>query len=144
MEEILDTELSEKEATPPAEEKEDTAEALQEDTEASVDYAELVREDVRALKSEFSELSGLSDITELENPLRYAALRDLGLSPAEAYLATARKQRARDNRSHLYGAPIINSRRSGVIPESEMAAAREIFGGVPDSEIRRLYKKVTK
>ena len=111
MEEILDTELSEKEAPPMAEQPEAT-EAPEENTEAaSVDYAELVREDVRALRSEFSELAGLADITELENPLRYAALRDLGLSPAEAYLATARKERARDNRSHLYGAPIINSRR---------------------------------
>jgi hypothetical protein len=28
--------------------------------------------------------------------------------------------------------------------EAEMAAAREIFGDISDSEIRKLYKKVTK
>ena len=57
---------------------------VSEEDEDSVDYEGIIREDIAQLKSEFPELSELSEITQLNNPLRYAALRDLGLSPAEA------------------------------------------------------------
>ena len=63
--------------------------------ETSIDYAAIAEEDLRILKEEFPELYGASDITELDDPLRYAALRDLGLSPREAYLATAKPKRRR-------------------------------------------------
>lgn len=142
MEENLTAEITEEKAE--ACDAADTASEQAESVEAEADYAKIVREDIAALSAEFPELKGLSDITELENPLRYAALRDLGLTPAEAYLATSKRQRARDNRSHLYGAPIINSKRSGAVPETEMVAAREIFSDMSDAEIRRLYKKVTR
>ena len=145
MEENLTTEISEQ--NEPAEVEADTEISDVESAEevaAETDYAKIVKEDVAALSAEFPELKGLADITELENPLRYAALRDLGLTAAEAYLATSKKRRIRDNRSHLYGAPIINSKKSGAVPENEMAAAREIFSDMSDAEIRKLYKKVTK
>lgn len=108
---------------------------------AAIDYADLAARDAAELRREFSELSDLKDICELENPLRYAALRDLGLSPAEAYLATTRV-RKRDNRAHLYATRAISSSTSAVMSEGELAAAREIFSGVSDSEIRSLYKRV--
>ena len=112
--------------------------------EASPDFALLVQEDVRILREQFSELSSLGDITELENPLRYAALRDLGLTPEEAYLATSRKKR-QDNRSHLYPTvPTHSAPPVSAMSESELAAAREIFPSSSDAEIRRLYRKVTK
>ena len=110
--------------------------------ESGINYSEIAREDVMALQKEFTELASLQSITELDNPLRYAALRDLGLSPREAYLATAERPRRRDNRAHLYGTP----RRAfggSTMPEADMATAREIFGDLSDSEIRKLYKKVT-
>ena len=108
---------------------------------AAIDYADLAARDAAELRREFSELCDLKDICELENPLRYAALRDLGLSPAEAYLATTRV-RKRDNRAHLYATRAISSSTSTVMSEGELAAAREIFSGVSDSEIRSLYKRV--
>ena len=108
-----------------------------------VDYETLMKEDIAELKSEFSELYGVRDISELDNPLRYAALRDLGLTPKEAYLAT-RKTRREDNRSHLYSSAAIRASREGSIPESELNAARELFSDMSDGEIRKLYKKVTK
>ena len=141
------TEPSEVDGTPSPE----AEDSLQNDTpcedneekaEVDVDYAALAAEDVKALKSEFHELSGLTDICELENPIRYAALRDLGLTPAEAYLATAKRQR-KDNRSHLYATRTVASAPQGSMSESEMMAAREIFTGVSDAEIRRLYKRVS-
>ena len=108
-----------------------------------IDYGEIIIRDVMALRAEFPELRSLSDVCELENPLRYAALRDLGLSPAEAYLATSRRYK-RDNRSHLHSTRTASYTSQGSMTEAEMAAAREIFGDISDSEIRKLYKKVTK
>ena len=115
------------------------------DLAEEVNYEEVVKADIEALKAEFSELSTLRDITELENPLRYAALRDLGLTPSEAYLATTRHSRRRDNRSHLNTAvPRMASVPKGFMPDHELETARELFSGMSDAEIRKLYKKVTK
>ena len=113
------------------------------DTDSSVDFAKIVVEDIKALKEEFSELSELSDICELDNPLRYAALRDLGLSPAEAYLASSKRHK-KDNRSHLVATRSVSVSQSGSMSDAELSMAREIFGGISDTEIRKLYKKVTK
>lgn len=138
--EILDTDTDLTET----EEKEEVEEesAVTEESE-SVDYEEIVRKDTEILRREFPELRYLNDVTELENPLRYAALRDLGITPAEAYLATS-KRIGRDNRSHLYSARTVASSQRGAMPESELMAAREIFVGVSDADIRKLYKRVTK
>ena len=123
--------------------EEDEGENESETAGVGVDYELLVREDTEALRREFPELRYLKDITDLDNPLRYAALRDLGLTPAEAYMATARRS-ARDNRSHLYSAKTVSSSQKGVMSEAELSAAREIFVGVSDADIRKLYKRVTK
>lgn len=129
-------------------ETEDFADACQENEQkgelvSEIDYSVIERDDLAALKKEFPELSGISRITELQNPLRYGALRDLGLSPTEAYLATHGKRRGADNRSHLVASPTVASTPHGVISEREMEAARNIFPDISDREIRKLYKKVT-
>ena len=109
----------------------------------AVDYAAVVESDLRILKEEFRELSSITDITELNDPLRYAALRDLGLTPVEAYLATAKRQK-KDNRSHLVATRTVSASQNGSMSDAELSAAREIFVGVSDAEIRKLYKRVTK
>lgn len=111
---------------------------------AEVNYAEIIKADTDSLKAIFPELRGIKDVSELDNPLRYAALRDLGLTPEEAYLATRKRTRGIDNRSHLYPSPSVSAHDTGAIPEADMRAARELFSDISDSEIRRLYKKVTK
>ena len=119
------------------------AEAAAEEKEA-IDYEALIADDIETLKSEFPELTGITDITDLNNPLRYAALRDLGLSPAEAYMATA-KRRTQDTRAHLRSAHGRNAVTTvGMMSQYELATARELFPGMSDSELQRLYKKVTK
>lgn len=107
-----------------------------------VDYEKIIREDLIELRGSFSELAGISSITELPNPMRYAALRDLGLTAKEAYLATS-ERKAKDNRSHLssavpggIGAPKCNMTRS------ELEGARELFPNLRDGELIGLYKKV--
>ena len=123
--------------------EEDRTEETGENADGDIDYAAVVEEDIKLLKAEFSELASLSDICELNDPLRYAALRDLGLSPIEAYLATAKRVK-KDNRSHLVATRTVSVAKSDFMSEAELAAAREIFTGVSDREIRKLYKRVTK
>ena len=115
------------------------------DEDGEEDYARLAEEDMRELAALFPSLIGKKSITELENPVRYAALRDLGLSPKEAYLATTEPVKRYDNRSHLRSA--VPHGAGGGIPQMstrEMDEARELFCGLSDREIRQLYKKVTK
>ncbi len=112
-----------------------------------IDYAALAAEDLVALRREFPELSALSDLTELHNPARYGALRDLGLSAREAYLATEPPRRIPrgDNRAHLHSAVPKAVRGVGDgMSDGELSAARELFFGLGDAELHRLYQKVTK
>lgn len=125
------------------EENESAAEG--ENAPAPIDYEALAREDAEILASIFPNLRGIASVTELKNPLRYAALRDLGLSPKEAYLATCEPAAAYDNRSHLFST--AQGKRGSAecqMTRSELEAARELFDGLSDREIHSLYKKVTK
>ena len=110
--------------------------------DVSVDYDALIAEDIATLKSAFPELSALDSITELDNPIRYAALRDLGLSAEEAYLATTKRAK-RDNRAHLTTAYGKNATPpASTMSQRELSEARELFGNLSDLEIQRLYKRV--
>ena len=136
--EALENDVSSEAPTARSEDVTDTG------AEEAIDYDALISEDIAALKREFPELSRLTDITELDNPLRYATLRDLGLTPKEAYLATSRP-RVNNTRSHLFGAaPKSAGSPGGAMTEGEMEKARELFSDMSDDDIRRLYRKVTK
>ena len=101
--------------------------------------------DIEKLKAIFPELSELGSITELKNPTRYAALRDMGLSVSEAYLATTPRETRSDNRSHLTSSvPRGAKSPGGPMTKQQLNQARAIFGNMSDSEIYNLYKKVTK
>ena len=107
------------------------------------DYGALAERDLNELKREFPELRSLEHVSGLDNPLRYAALRDLGLTPREAYLATAKRPRP-DSRAHLSAAmPRGAGSPGGGMTSRQLAEARELFSDLGESEIRSLYKKVT-
>lgn len=110
-----------------------------------VDYEQIMREDLEVLRANFPELSELRDISELSGALRYAALRDLGLTAIEAYLATSHKVTKKDNRAHLSTA-ISHSAGAphGAMTRAELAVARELFSGLSDAQLYNLYKRVTK
>ena len=130
------------------------AEARREDSETedeeheedgATDYESLAAQDLKELKSLFPELHYADSIASLPDPVRYAALRDLGLTPREAYLATSEPERRYDNRSHLTSVvPHGAGGGASVMSARELDEARVLFSGLSDREIRRLYKKVTK
>ena len=107
-------------------------------------YEELMASDLAELRREFPELMSVESLTDIKNPLRYAALRDLGLTPTEAYLA-ARGKITRDTRSHLNGGiPKPAGAPGGSMSKRELEGARELFSGMSDTEIQKLWRRVTK
>lgn len=121
------------------------SDAKTEEDDVTVDYGEIERQDLEELRSIFPHLKNKTSIMELNNPLRYAALRDLGLTPKEAYLATNEPQQTYDNRSHLRSSvPKSASAPQNILSRGELEAARELFSGLSDREIQKLYKKVSR
>ena len=115
-----------------------------EETE-EIDYAALAAEDLATLKAQFPALKSLSSLAALTDPVRYAELRELGLSPKEAYLASGGTTRVTsDNRSHLFSAvPRTSAAVAESISASEMAEVRRLFSDLSDAQIYKLHKKVT-
>ena len=124
---------------------EDAPETLEVNEPDEVDYASVLNSDIEELKSTFPELGAMEGIDELADPIRFGALRDLGLTAKEAYLASGGRKRAYDNRTHLVSS-VPGSARSAAdgISRQELDVARYLFSGMSESEIQRLYRKVTK
>lgn len=116
-----------------------------EPAQEEVDYAAVLGADIEELKATFPELGGMKNIDELADPVRFGALRDLGLTAKEAYLASGGKKRSYDNRTHLVSS-VPGGARSAAdgISRADLDMARDIFGSMSESEIQRLYRKVTK
>ena len=78
------------------------------------------------------------------NAARYGELRRMGLSAREAYLAASSRVGS-DSRSHMVtGVPLGAHAPTAGMSSSEMELARGLFSGMSESEIKRLYAKVTK
>ncbi len=131
----------------------ETGEARGEDGTASenadgdgvTDYAALAADDLRRIKCMAPSLAGLTHLAELPNALRYAALRDAGLSVEEALYAACHAfvtPQAADNRAHLRSAvPIGAAGTPSRMTAAEMREARELFGDLTEGEIERLYAR---
>ncbi len=125
----------------PNDESEDTACEPEEDR--SEYYAELLEEDLAEIKREFPELPENLSITDIKDPLRFGALRDLGLTPTEAYLAVGGRAHVRDNRAHLTATvPRTAQSRTADIPRSELKIARTVFSDMSEAELEKLYRRV--
>ena len=116
--------------------------SLQEAEAPRTDYADLAAQDMAALRRAFPECMDMEGLWQLERPLRYAELRDMGLSPEEAYLATTHRHPAYDNRRHLQSSVPRAAAGPAGMSASEMAAARELFEGLTDAELSALYRRV--
>ncbi len=125
-------------AEPYAEDAEDMDLAF-EDEDAPAENAEI--DDIEELKKSFPELSSLGSVSQLLYPEKYAKFRGLGLSPAEAFLATGQALKPKKTAP---SSPISVARQRDSIPNRELKFAREIFTDLCDKEIQELYKKVSK
>lgn len=139
--------LSEEEAEAAAEEVTEEAPEESPETEAltEADFERIAAEDLEALRAQFPALRDISSLAALPDPSRYGELRELGLSPAEAYLATGGKpRRGSDNRAHLTSAvPRMGAIGTAALSTEQMAEARRLFSDLSDAQIHRLYKRVT-
>ncbi len=96
-------------------------------------------EELQALNGEFPDVS-LDESSE-----RYRELRSLGLTPREAYFASAQRAPKFDTRSHLKSSvPRMARSPMGAMSRRELEEARELFSGMSDRQIEDLYRKVTK
>lgn len=109
------------------------------------DFSAIEQEDLCTLREEFPELATAASLTALSDPARYGELRELGLTPREAYLATEGHRRApvRDTRLHL-GSSIGRTARpaGGRLGAAELDAARDLFPSMTDGEIEALWRRV--
>ena len=100
--------------------------------------------DLIDLCRQFPEIAG-SDAIGAVSSERYCQLRALGLTPGESYLAIGAGRGRIDNRSHLVTTvPVSSVAHELGMTQREMNEARELFGDLSDSEIKKLYKKVTR
>lgn len=108
------------------------------------DHATRAEMDTEILRALFPEMEGRT-LADLPSPRRYGELRELGLSPEEAYLASGARPRVRsDNgKSHLSAtAPRRAVGRATSMSQAEMRAASELFPGMSGRDILSLYKRV--
>lgn len=142
---VLDTDEAAKEATEaPAADCEPISETEEARMPEEKSEEDILRCDLDALAKEFPELSGCESISELDGALRYGELRELGLSPREAYLATRpAATKVKSARAHLTpAAPSAKRSFASAMPHRELKLARELFAGLSDSEIEALYRRV--
>ncbi len=110
--------------------------------------ATIALNDLHEIHTLFPESAQISHICELKDAGRYAALRELGLSVKEAYLATNGYTETRahrpsyDNRSHIISAVPRQTANSDIgMSRSELEEAKQIFGNLTEKEIRNLYRR---
>ncbi len=143
-EEVLATPTpSPAEATPPA----DPADIAPNEAPPEVDYDALAAADLEELRRCVPSLADIQHISEIPGAMRYAELRDMGLGVEEAFWAACHKsvtpkKPSYDNRSHLHSAvPRGAAGNPAMMTASELAAARDLFGDLSDSEIQKLYAR---
>ncbi len=108
-------------------------------------FARTEQEDLAALRAALPELATLASLTALSAPARYGELRELGLSPLEAYLAPEGHRalsRPGDNRAHLVSSIGRTAATGSRIGSAELSAARDLFPSLSDSEIEALWRRV--
>ena len=86
----------------------------------------------------------------MKNPERYGELREVGLSPVEAFCASHPEilldtVKRRNNRAHLGTCvPRGASPAAGQLSARELEEARELFPSITDGEIEALYRRVAR
>ena len=120
----------------------------------SEDYEARAAADTEALNLLFPSLA-LTSLGELDAPVRFAELRELGLSVEEAFYASNHRMLAgtvalptpderRAGKAHMTTARPSASGKGVEVPPSVLHQAHRIFEGMSDREIASLYKRTAK
>lgn len=135
----------EKTAPPETPSEEMTAPAEERELPTETDYAALAESDLAEIRRLAPTFGRLGHLAEMPNALRYATLRDAGLTVEEALHAACHAylmQPPADNRAHLRSAVPIGAAGSPArMTATELRDARELFGDLTDAELERLYAK---
>lgn len=144
-EEILPTEAG-AEPEPETEPEEETQGP--DPTEGGDRFRRQAEEDLARLRELDPETAGYRHLGEMPGAIRFAELRELGLSVEEAYYAVrgAKVEKPsldRGGRAHLHASVPGRAASGGVgMTVGEIEAARRLFPGLPDREIASLYRRV--
>ena len=122
---------------------------------AKQEFDALKKADLEALKPHCPELANLDDLEKMENFKRFTELRDLGLSPLEAYgaanpngirksaAAAGKRTAINGTKAHLHSNVPKASGNGGIkISKEEFAMLRSALGDKSDKEIIEIYKKI--
>lgn len=122
-----------------------------------VEFEKKMKADLAEVQREFPETKSLKSITEIENFAKFGRLRDIGLSPKEAYaaanadsvrknVATATKQQSlNETKAHLKSAVPKGSKDEAIVmPKKVLSEWRDLFPNMSDKEIVKLYKESLK
>lgn len=122
-----------------------------------VEFEKKMKADLAEVQREFPETKSLKSITEIENFAKFGRLRDIGLSPKEAYaaanadsvrnsVAAATKQQSlNETKAHLKSAVPKGSKDEAIVmPKKVLSEWRDLFPNKSDKEIVKLYKETLK
>ena len=128
---------------PEEEQPSDTADAHEEENE-EIDYEALAAEDLAEIKRLNPAYAPAAHLSELPFARRFAELRDLGLSVAEALAAASPHMGYKDGRSHLRAmAPRGVGSTEGTLDRARMKEAKLLFSGLSEGEINDLFRRVS-
>lgn len=116
----------------------------EEPAEEEVDYAALAAEDLAQIKKLDPAYAPAAHLSELPFARRFAELRDLGLSVAEALAAASPRFEGRDSRAHLRALSPRGSRSTAdSLDRAQMKEAKLLFSGLSEAQINALYRRVS-
>ena len=108
------------------------------------DYEAMAAEDLAAIKRLDPAYAPAAHLGELPFAHRFAELRDLGLSVAEALAAAAPRFDRYDGRRHLRAVlPRGTKSPDGGLDRDRMKEAKMLFSGMSEAEINALYRRVS-
>jgi hypothetical protein len=113
------------------------------------------RADLAAIQAEYPDAKNYKRIEDLPNFVRFAQLRDLGMTPEEAYAASHRKSIVTNavsstkqrlinlqNKDHLQSSMPKPAKDTSIkISKTKLNDLRELFPNKSDKEIIKLYKR---
>ena len=115
-----------------------------EEESQEIDYEALAAEDLAEIKRLDPSYAPAAHLSELPFARRFAELRDLGLSVAEALAAASPHTGYKDGRSHLRAiAPRGRGGTEGTLDRARMKEAKLLFSGLSEGEINALFRRVT-